>query len=236
VVSIIIPAYNVQPYLESCLSQILQSGLSGDLYEVIIIDCGSSDRTKKIADKYSNEIRNVLYYKHDNIGLSFARNWGLSLARNKYIWFIDAEDLIKSEAVLDLIYRLVDKDLDGIAFPYYAIDLDGSKLNVVKTSLLGDSKDFLSGGEFYDLNFSQSHIGQYIFRKEIYISQNILFREGMIMDDSEILPRILAHVYRIGYSEGQVYINRGKEHFFKKVEKKCGDAIDVFHYQGRGKH
>lgn len=195
-------------YLGSCVDSILNSGLSTEIYEVIIIDDGSTDGTDQVGDEISSLYTHVSYFRQNNQGVSAARNYGLSLAKNKYIWFIDPDDLVNSELLLDMVYLMVDNDLDALGMNYFGIAEEGSLLNKQKGRLDVGGKSFISGGEFYNLNYKRSYIWQYIFRKEIFVGNNIRFKEGMIMEDSEILPKLMANVYRIGIYENPVYAYR----------------------------
>lgn len=208
VLSIILPSYNVKPYLETCIKSILNSGLSHEIYEVIIIDDGSTDGTDVLGKKLSCTAPNIHFYKQANRGVSAARNMGLSKANYKYVWFIDTDDFVKSELVLDMVYLIVENDLDALGMNYFGIEENGTLLHKAKGRLNTQGKKLVSGGEFYNLNYKRSYIWQYIFRKKIFISNNIRFNENMIMEDSEILPKLMSNIYRIGVFEEPVYAYR----------------------------
>lgn len=90
--SIIIPVYNVKEYLKKCLGNILSS--KSKLYEVILVDDGSTDGSSQLCDKYKNLFEVVKVIHKKNGGLSSARNAGIKVAKGKYILFIDSDDVV----------------------------------------------------------------------------------------------------------------------------------------------
>jgi glycosyltransferase involved in cell wall biosynthesis len=187
------------------VESILNSGLSPEIYEVILIDDGSTDGTEEVGEALSLKFPQVFYFRQENKGVAAARNYGLSLAQNKFVWFIDADDIVKSNLLLDLLYMIVDNDLDAIGMNFYGIEENGKPLPKTKGKLIVEGKKIISGGEFYRYNYKRSYIWQYIFRKDIFHNHQIKFNEDMIMEDSEVLPRIMANIYRIGIYENPVY-------------------------------
>ena len=91
-VSIVIPVYNVEKYIERCLKSILNQTL--DSIEVIVIDDGSTDNSGKICDEFSTKYKNVKTFHKRNGGVSSARNLGISIAKGEYIGFVDPDDFI----------------------------------------------------------------------------------------------------------------------------------------------
>ena len=86
-VSVIVPVYNVEKYLERCLDSILNQSFKEEI-EIIVVNDGSPDNSQKIIDKYQKKYKNVKGYKKENGGLSSARNFGLTKATGEYISFI----------------------------------------------------------------------------------------------------------------------------------------------------
>ena len=95
-VSIIVPIYNVEQYVNRCVDSILAQTYSN--IEVILIDDGSTDKSRERISVYNNDPRCKVVYK-DNGGASSARNVGISLASGEYIYFIDADDYIVESAI-----------------------------------------------------------------------------------------------------------------------------------------
>ena len=103
-VSIIIPVYNVEKYLERCLESIIHQTYRH--LEIILIDDGSSDNSGKICDEYANKDERIKAIHQKNGGASAARNTGVAAATGDYIAFIDADDYI-TEDYIDYLYNLI---------------------------------------------------------------------------------------------------------------------------------
>ena len=114
--SIIIPMYNCEKYINDCLDSILESDLPKDEYEVIIINDGSKDKGPEIAQKYVSAHNNFTYLTQENQGQSVARNYGLEKAKGEYVWFVDGDDKLDN-SLIDLFSLLSSlPTLDILAF------------------------------------------------------------------------------------------------------------------------
>ena len=127
--SVIVPIYNAESTLTSCIESILQQKV--ERMEIILVDDGSSDMSYKIADEFlHNYPKTIRLHKKENGGEASARNLGLSLARGKYVSFVDNDDIIKPDyykTIIDRIFKCVtEPDLvitgctkleDGIEYP-----------------------------------------------------------------------------------------------------------------------
>ena len=94
-VSVIIPAYNIEDYIGRCLDSIISQTYKN--LEIIVVDDGSRDRTGEILDNYAKKDRRIKVIHKENGGVSSARNKGIEVAEGDYIGFIDGDDLIEPE-------------------------------------------------------------------------------------------------------------------------------------------
>ena len=94
-ISVIVPVYNIEPYLPKCLDSIIAQTYT-DL-EILIIDDGSTDRCGAICDSYAERDPRIRVFRAENCGLSAARNLGLDHAKGEYIGFVDNDDWIKRD-------------------------------------------------------------------------------------------------------------------------------------------
>lgn len=99
-VSIIIPAYNCERYISQCLDSLLNQNISS--IEIIVVDDGSNDGTARILDDYSNSEERLRVFHVQNGGPSRARNIGLSHAMGEWILFVDADDWVDTDILLEL--------------------------------------------------------------------------------------------------------------------------------------
>lgn len=91
-VSVIIPVYNVEKYLEECLDSIINQTLKE--IEIICIDDGSTDSSLNVLENYKKKDKRIIVLQQQNLGAGAARNKGLDLARGKYLSFLDADDFL----------------------------------------------------------------------------------------------------------------------------------------------
>ncbi|NLO09097.1 MAG: glycosyltransferase family 2 protein [Clostridiales bacterium] len=134
-VSIIVPIYNAQKYIDVCLDSILKQTYQD--FELILVDDGSQDASGRICDLYEKKDERITVYHRDNHGVSASRNFGLAHARGKYVLFIDADDSIEPNMLKGCI-ELADEnkaDLVICSFRYYMRD-DNNRM--VENSLASD--------------------------------------------------------------------------------------------------
>lgn len=116
ILTIVVPAYNVEKYLKRCIDSCLDQDIPKENYEIIIVNDGSTDNTLRIANELSNHQSNVKVIDQANTGSGGARNTGLKEAQGKYIWFIDSDDYIEKNVLHDLISQAEKHKLDALFF------------------------------------------------------------------------------------------------------------------------
>ncbi|WP_226063960.1 glycosyltransferase family 2 protein [Kaistella polysaccharea] len=179
-ISVIIPVYNVEPYLEECLASLCKQ-LTENI-ELIIINDGSTDRSGEIIQYYAECFPTIKIITQENRGLSAARNAGLDIAVGEYIWFIDGDDYIEENALED-VQRCLHKypEIDMVRFGYFKFDdINGEILKSFKPSAAGP----LPATDYFNTHqvLHEACIGTY---RRKYLSENRLrFAEGYIFEDS----------------------------------------------------
>lgn len=104
--SFVIPVYNLEQYISATLDSCLRQDISLDEYEIICINDGSSDKSEEIISEYALKHPQIRLCSQENAGVSAARNKGVELARGKYIWFVDGDDIISDNClkyILDIV-------------------------------------------------------------------------------------------------------------------------------------
>ena len=182
-ISIIIPVYNAEKYLEECFSSILNQ--SYDNYEVICVDDGSIDNSQIICREWSLKDSRFRYVYQENAGVSVARNTGIEMAKGEYICFVDSDDCI-DEHYLECLLELMDNH-DAVICDLTRDDGLGGKGNV---------KDKNPQRLIRDVIFERiKHPGLYCFlyKASIINFYGIRFTEGCIKnEDTEFYIRYLA--------------------------------------------
>lgn len=116
-ISVIVPVYNVEPYVEKCLDSILAQTYS-DL-EVLVIDDGSTDGCGEISDRYAEQDHRIQVFHTENHGLSAARNIGLDHVNGQYIGFVDSDDWIDPDMYEELHNIIQKTDADIVTCRFY---------------------------------------------------------------------------------------------------------------------
>lgn len=122
-VSIIMPVYNVEQYLEESLNSVLDQTLRD--YELICVDDGSTDKSSEILKSYQKKFKRMLIVNQDNKGAGYARNHGLEYASGEYVYFMDSDDTCKKNLLKDAVHKAEEEDADIVCFHFNRITSDG---------------------------------------------------------------------------------------------------------------
>jgi glycosyltransferase involved in cell wall biosynthesis len=183
--SIIIPVFNTEKYLQKCLSSVLAQDIPANEYEIIVVNDGSTDNSQKIIDDFKQSNNNIRVLCQTNSGQSAARNKALNIAKGEYIWFVDSDDYI-SEHCLGKIHSMAAQNPDIIAICAEDITPDNTK----RRQTFDCENATMSGINFLMLKQYHNCVPFYIFNRHIFDSHEIRFKEGIIHEDNEILPKI----------------------------------------------
>ena len=115
-VSVIIPIYNVEDYLEDTLNNLLNQTFINNM-EVIMVDDGSTDNSRYIIEKYALDYDNFHAFHKENEGPSVARNYGLDRAKGEYVHFLDADDSVVDNGYEKLYNIAIENDSDIVTAP-----------------------------------------------------------------------------------------------------------------------
>lgn len=189
--SIIIPIYNIEKYIEKCVSSCLQS--SQVSYEIILVNDGTKDGSMDVIRHMSN-LPNISIINQENQGLSVARNTGLSKAKGKYIWFVDGDDWIEPNSIQLLAAKLNNDTPDVLAFD----------VNIHKTNLKMKTVSGVVAGEAYrGFDFMRLtpiySVWRFWYNRDFLLQNDILFKPGIFHEDGDFNTRVLAHAIKIIY-------------------------------------
>lgn len=200
ILTVVVPAYNVEGYLPKCIDSILAQDLSDRMYEIIIVDDGSTDGSGKIADDYSASHDNIEVIHQANAGLSAARNAGIFAAQGEYIQFVDSDDYLEKNVLAQLVNKMETEDLDVLRFNYRNVDANYQPFVPNKEDkLYADFCDKPCDGP----TFLTERLGyacyacQFIIRTRLLTDKRILFKEGIYFEDTDWTPRMLSVARRV---------------------------------------
>lgn len=144
--SIILPCYNVAPYIGRCLDSLLAQDITPEEYEIICVDDCSSDNTVNIIQDYQSKFSNITLFKHNtNKTAGGARNTGLTIAKGDYIWFVDPDDCVEPNVIGGIFKKAIAIDADLLFFNMNHIDEDNKIHHILQFS---DIDEILPGQEF----------------------------------------------------------------------------------------
>lgn len=210
-ISVIIPVYNVAPYIDRCIKSVLRQTYTN--IEILLIDDGSTDGSGQICEQYQKIDERIQVYHKKNGGLSDARNYGIDRATGRYITFIDSDDYITDDCIQYLFSLLQHWDKAQISI----CDILETENNYVSDSNLN------SDGKIYELNTEEA-IRMLCYQKEFTASAYAkLYRKecfDKIRYPFEMLYEDIAIISELFYKAG--YIVYGKEKKYCYFQRNTG--------------
>ena len=202
--SIIVPIYNVAPYLRKCVDSLLAQDISD--YEIILVDDGSPDESPEICDQYAGRYSNIKVIHQENAGLSAARNAGLAIAQGEYIMYVDSDDYLQPNVLGALLTQAERDQLDVLRFRYQNVNESGEAFAPYKdmtnyndySAIPTDGLTFLN-----ERMGNQCYAVQFLIKREI--AQQELFTPGIYFEDTDWTPRMLLRAKRVASTDLVVY-------------------------------
>lgn len=214
VLSIIIPIYNVEKYLEECLCSVY--AIDGIPIEVILINDGSRDDSVVIINKFLTQYSDItIFIDQINKGQSAARNVGLEKATGKYIMFVDSDDKIESRKIKSIINYAIEHDLDLVQAKGEKFDLDADLNLPIPEQMF--SLPVCNGRSYLRAYCNSASIKNGDFRSEVWLlfikksvveSNHIRFTEGMNYEDELMVPTLILHCDRVKAFDSIFYYYR----------------------------
>jgi len=191
--SIIIPVFNAESFLPTCLDSIIAAEISN--LEILLIDDGSNDESLKICRQYSERHSYIRTIEQQNAGPSVARNKGLDCAAGEYIAFIDADDYLAPKSFAHHVSLLSEHKPDMWASDFKRVADNGCVLDevfqITQTDVPISSKEFIT--QFLAAKDCVWNVWRYIFRREFLEQKKLCFAEGFnIAEDLEFVVRAIS--------------------------------------------
>lgn len=202
-VSVIVPIFNTEQYLDRCLISIIGQTYSN--LEVILVDDGSTDRSAKICEEYEKKDYRIIVLHQVNQGASFARNTGLDAAHGDYILFVDSDDWIENDMVENLINDIQDHEVDMV-ISQVPLDKKISKNMLIdKMEALpillngtwwGPVGKLFKKNSINDVRFPKATISEdYVFMMHTILNSNRIYYEPNCFYHREIRKGSLSRIY-----------------------------------------
>lgn len=183
-VSVIIPVYKVEKYLDACLNSV-ENQTYGDI-EIICVNDGSPDNSGEILKKHREKDNRITIIEQENKGLSAARNAGMKLATGKWIYFVDSDDMIAPYAIEKVVDSAKKYDADMVKFEKINFE-DGQEINITdypyqkSTPELFEIQRGKNPFEFFDMK--EVYAWERLYKRSFLEENNINFKEGVICED-----------------------------------------------------
>lgn len=228
-ISIIVPVYNVEKYIEKCIDSIINQTFQN--LEIILVDDGSKDSSPTICDNYEKKDSRIRVIHKENGGLSSARNAGIDLATGEYIGFIDPDDYIEHD-MFEVLYDLI-KKYDADLSVCGLIDCYGENVKRKITKDMATDK-CVNKSEAIKIvmEAKESCVSAVnkLYKKEIF-NDGLRYEEGKTFEDALIIIDVLMKCNKVAFTnvEGYYYIHRKNSITTKKFDEIHGyDVIYAY--------
>ncbi len=237
-VSIIVPIYNAERFLDRCINSIVLQTYQN--IELLLIDDGSTDSSAKICMSWANKDKRIKYYYQNNAGVSAARNLGLETYTGEYLMFVDADDYVDVNCVQKLVSEM-DEDIEVVISNAQNINADGTvrksfskcKQNTILTGSESVA-EFLKHELFFETCwgrlYRRSSVGEIRFDKTMRIAEDGKFLWTVLNNVSKVKV-IPDCVYSYCINDGSVVHSGFNEKYFDEI-KFSEELVDI--YKGSG--
>lgn len=194
-ISVIVPVYNVEPYLQKCVDSVLNQSFQN--FELILVDDGSIDNSGKICNEYALKDKRIKVIHQKNSGLSTARNNGFKITKGDYICFLDSDDWYSKNA-LEVLFNIIKNN-----------EVEISMIKLVETNTENISFERKKGVKILSsddcINSLKKEHSNYVtpcnklYKRELL--EKLKFPEGIIFEDFHIIIERYSQIKQLGYSE-----------------------------------
>lgn len=223
ILSIIIPVYNVEPFVEKCIRSCEAQDVSKDDYEIVVVNDGSKDKSLDVVNRVANEFENIRVFSQANAGLSAARNTGMREAKGEYYMFVDSDDWIAENCLSKLIGKLRKERPDALAIcAANVINGENKRRQSYPDETPISGRDLLVKGVSPCAPFS-------IWSADFFKKHNLAFFEGIFHEDSEFTPRAYYFADKVSFTNDIIYYVRQNPNSITRSAnpKKSFDLVNV---------
>ena len=187
-VSVIVPVYNVEKYLEKCLNSLVNQTLEN--IEIIIVNDGTKDNSEEIIKKFIEKYpKKIVYLKKENGGLSDARNYGIPYAKGEYIAFLDSDDYVEKD-IYKVMYELAKKENSDMVVCDFLWEYPNKVREDIGQVYKG-KKEMLEKVRVVAWNK--------LIRKSILEKTQIQFPKGLRYEDVEFTYKLIPHLNKVSF-------------------------------------
>ncbi len=211
--SVIIPVYQVECYIRSCVESLFRQGLDDDEFEVILVNDGTKDNSFAVIDDIIKRHKNIQRIDQSNQGLSAARNAGMQHSTGTYILFLDSDDLFVDGSVGPLIELAISALPDLILTDFLRLTDDDIAQEKWKDYICKGDVIPKTGKNLFleDFNFNENYVWRTLYKRSFLEYHNIKFINGICYEDLPFIPECFLksedclrvhrylYIYRVGH-------------------------------------
>lgn len=199
-ISVIIPVYNAEKYLNKCINSILLQTYKN--IEILLVNDGSTDNSQEVCEEFRNKDRRVKVIYKENGGASDARNVGIKNSNGKYITFVDSDDTVE-ENYIEYLYNLLENYSTNMSIAAYSVISNEKSINIGK----GYKEELLDVKECLDRllcekGFTVSPCSK-LYDKSLF--DDIEYPKGKLFEDNETTYRLIMKCHKIAYGNKSIY-------------------------------
>lgn len=204
-VTVIIPIYNVEKYLNKCIESVVAQTYSN--LEIILINDGSTDDSKNIIEKWTKKDKRIVYIYQKNQGLSAARNSGLDVARGDWIAFVDSDDFISKNYIQEMI-QVATSDMTDLVICQINKTIGNKISSITSSSQMGEYNSQQFWKLFFEKKSDEALVVAWnkLYSKKIF--NNLRYKRGIINEDEQILYSVIKRCRRIVIIPQALYFYR----------------------------
>ena len=222
--SIIIPVYNVEKYLEKCLQSVIRQDISENDYEIIVINDGSTDQSAEIIERFAKIHANIKPIEKRNGGVSSARNAGLRIAQGEYLLFIDSDDFIKEFCLNDLLSFAKETKADLVQYECNIVRNDEV---ISQPEFVFEKRSFADTEEFLKTCYFSKYVWhvemwRFLFKRNLITDNRISFNEEITMGEDQLFSiEAISKAEKTAYYPEKIY----------NYLTRTGSAMNTFSYK-----
>lgn len=202
-VSIIVPVYGVEAWLERCLDSLVNQTLKD--IEIIVVNDGSPDNSQEIIDRYTAKYPDKVFgYIKENGGLSDARNYGMQYATGEFLAFVDSDDYVDTTMYEKLYNKAMEEDSEIVVCAYYKVN--DAKKNM-KSAQIGNNKFYnASAKENKNLiEINAPYAWNKLVKKDLFDRTGLTFPKGLIFEDICTMYPLIASASKVSKVDEELY-------------------------------
>lgn len=223
--SIIVPIYNAEKFLRKCIDSLINQRLKE--IEIILINDGSKDRSDEICNELSTMYKNIKYFKIENFGCSFARNYGINKSIGEYITFVDADDWVDKDMYIEMYQKSKAENLDILICGYSRINEKGQIIEEVLPQLKNTNDYIKLDSEWFNCPWNKIYKRDLVIKNKIEFLKNCHMGEDMVFNVkafrvAEKISLVKKSYYNYFINENSVTFNPNKKieifHAIKEIK------------------